>query len=97
MNLLKTCGIRDNARVITNAYTYPSIYEFSLQRTMQIYTRFSVYEHYFLYNEEPTFARGPSSRILSNERGEFSSTQRMENARLTHFPQPSINLLISYH
>jgi hypothetical protein len=21
----------------------------------------------------------------------------MENARLTHFPQPSINLLISYH
>jgi hypothetical protein len=55
-------------------YTHPSIYElqiyeFLLQRTTHIYTYFSFYEHYFRYNEEPTFVRGPSACFLSNERG----------------------------
>lgn len=36
---------------------------------MKIYSHFSIYEHYFRYNEEWSFVRGPSVRFVNNERG----------------------------
>jgi hypothetical protein len=42
---------------------------FRKQQTMETYTYFSTYKHYFRYNKEPTFVQGLSILFISNERG----------------------------